>query len=133
MILVALFVGAVLIVAAIRNSQAALFQALSTDVPGYVVWAAALLALGLIGFVPGLKPISRGLLALVLVVIVMQNYQAIITGFQSVSKGQVASTGKTVSIDGTSSTAPASTVNSSPFGGLDMSAFTSAIAGTAGF
>lgn len=85
MILVALFVGVVLIVAAIRNSQGALFTALGTDVPGYVVWAAALVAVGAVGYAPGLKPVSRGLLALVLIVIILNNYSAILAGFQAVA------------------------------------------------
>lgn len=82
MILFALFIGAILIVAAVRNSQGALFDALYTDVPGFVVWAAAIFAIGAVGFIPGFKPVSRGLLALVIVVIVMRNYQKILTGFQ---------------------------------------------------
>lgn len=83
MILVALLIGAILVVAAIRNSQDALFAALGTDVPGFVIWAAAIFALGAIGFVPGLKPVSRGLLALVIVVLVLNNYQKILGGFTS--------------------------------------------------
>jgi hypothetical protein len=127
-ILVALMIGIILVVAAIRNSQASLFSALATDVPQFVVWAAALLALGMIGFIPGLKPISRGLLALVIVVIVLRNYSGIISGFQAAAKVGTASTGKTVSIDGTSSssTSPLTPALQSIYGGLDMSAFSAA-------
>lgn len=81
MILIALFIGAILIVAAIRNSQGALFSALAQDVPDFVIWAAAILAIGAIGFIPNLKPVSRGILALVIVVIVMNNYQQILASF----------------------------------------------------
>lgn len=81
MILVLLFIGAILVVAAIRNSQGALFTALSTDVPGFVTWAAAIFAVGAVGFVPGLRPVSRGLLALILTVIILKNYQQILDGF----------------------------------------------------
>lgn len=81
MVLFALFIGAILIVAAIRNSQGALFAALYQDVPAFVVWAAAIFAVGAVGFIPGLKPVSRGLLALVIVVIVMNNYEKILAGF----------------------------------------------------
>lgn len=45
-----------------------------------MVWGAAVFAVGAIGWIPGLSPVSRGLLALVLVVIVLQNYQNIIEG-----------------------------------------------------
>lgn len=80
-----ILIGALLIVAAIRNTQGDLFSALGADIPAFGVWAAAILALALIGFVPGLKPISRGLLALVLLVIVLRNYQGIISGFQGLA------------------------------------------------
>lgn len=83
MTLVALLIGVILIVAAIRGTQGALFSALMTDVPGYVIWAAALFALGAIGWIPGLKPISRGLLALVIIVIVLRDYQAILAGLKA--------------------------------------------------
>ena len=84
MLLVALIIGVVLIVAAIRGTQGTLFSALMQDVPAYVVWAAAIVGLGAIGYVPGLKPASRALLVLIFVVIVLHNYQKIIAGFQSV-------------------------------------------------
>jgi hypothetical protein len=81
MTLVAIFAGIVLIVAAFRNSQGALFTALSQDVPPFVVWGAALLAIGAIGFVPGLRPVSRGLLALVITVLILNNWPKIQAGF----------------------------------------------------
>ena len=83
MILIALVLGIVIIVAAIRNSQGALFSALGTDIPGYVIWAAAIFAVGVVGYIPGLKNVSRGLLALVIVALILNNYQKILAGFQS--------------------------------------------------
>lgn len=85
MILVVLAIGIVILVASLRGTYSALFTAIGTDVPGFVVWAAAIVALGALGFIPGLKPVSRGLLALVVVVLVFQNYQNIIAGFVEVA------------------------------------------------
>lgn len=79
--LIALLIGMVLIVAAVRNSQGALFSALGKDVPVFAVWAAAIIAVGAIGVIPGLKPVSRWLLALIIVVIIVNNYQRLVTGF----------------------------------------------------
>lgn len=107
--LIILLIAVLLIVAAIRNSQSALFSAIATDVPEFVVWAAAIVALGVAGFVPGLKPISRGLLVLVLVVLVLNNYQAVIAGFQNAWQKPPAPAG------GASGAAPAKK-SSSPFG-----------------
>jgi hypothetical protein len=86
MAFLALLIGAVLIVAAIRNTHGQLLSALGQDVPGFAVWGAAIFGLAVIGFVPGLKPVSRGLLALVIVVIVLTNYRQILGGFQGVWK-----------------------------------------------
>lgn len=87
MALIILIVGAILIVVAVRNSQGSLFTALKTDLPEYGVWAAAIIAIGLIGVVPGLKPISRGLLVLIILVIILNNYQNIISSFEGAWKG----------------------------------------------
>lgn len=113
MAFLALLIGAVLIVVAIRNSHGQLLAALRQDVPGYVVWAAAIFGLALIGFVPGLKPVSRALLALVVVVIVLTNYREILAGFEGVWKGapaQAAGTGDSASKsglgDGSAGTSP---------------------------
>lgn len=106
MILVLLFLGIIIVVAALRNSQGALFAALYEDVPGFVVWAAAIFAIGAVGFIPGLKPVSRGILALVIVVIVLRNYKQIITGFENVwTKPPAAASGATGQTNGTSDTA----------------------------
>ncbi len=82
MILILIFIGVILIVAALRDTQGDLFAALGDDVPAYGVWAAAIIAIGLIGFIPGFKPVSRGLLALIIVVLVVNNYKQIVTGFE---------------------------------------------------
>lgn len=85
MTLVVLAIGIVILVASLRGTHASLFEAIGTDVPGFVVWAAAIVALGALGFIPGLKPVSRGLLALVVVVLVFQNYGNILAGFAEVA------------------------------------------------
>ena len=79
--LFALIIAVILIVAAVRNSQGALFSAIGQDAPAFLVWAAAILAIGLIGFIPGLKPVSRALLALIIVVLFVNNYQKATQGF----------------------------------------------------
>jgi hypothetical protein len=78
-----LLIGAVLLVAAIRNTHGDLGTALTNDVPGFFRWALAILVIGGLGFVPGMRPISRWLLALVIVVIVLTNYQRALAGLTS--------------------------------------------------
>ncbi len=112
MILIALLIGAVIIIAAIRNSQGALFTALGQDVPGFVVWAAALFAVGAVGYVPGLKPVSRGLLALILLVLILRNYQGVISGFQGLWQNPPAA-GTSPNVPGSLSTSSSSSGGSS--------------------
>lgn len=88
MIIVLVLIAAILIVAALRDTQGDLFTALGQDVPAFGTWAAALIALGLLGFVPGFRPISRGLIALVFVVLFVNNYEGITKGFQNAWQGK---------------------------------------------
>lgn len=81
MAFLALLIGVVLLVSALRDTHGELFGALETDVPGFAVWGAAVFGVAAIGFIPGLKPVSRGLLALVVTVIFVTNYKAILAGF----------------------------------------------------
>lgn len=114
MILVVLFVGVLIIVAAVRNSQTALFTALKTDIPDFAIWAGAIIAIGVIGVVPGLKPVSRGILALVLTVIVINNYKAVTANFKTAWTGAG-------NASGTGTGGTASGGQSTPFGGLASS------------
>ena len=67
------FLAIVLIVAAIRNTLPQLGSQFSSDFTGFGKWAAAIIAIGFIGEIPGFKIISRMLLALVAVVIGLAN------------------------------------------------------------
>jgi hypothetical protein len=78
---VALLIGAILIVAAFNNTHGQLETALESDIPGFFKWAAAIAAILALGFVPGLRTPTRWLLALVIAVIFLRNYQAILDGF----------------------------------------------------
>jgi len=131
MTLVALIIGLVIVVAAIRNSQNALFEALATDAPGFVVWAAAIFFVGALGFIPALKTPSRALLALVILVIVMNNYQAVLAGLQAAAQpGAGASSGSSPIASGSAATPAASNAaSSSP---LSLSQLTSSVQSLAG-
>lgn len=81
MIIILVLIAAILIVAALRDTQGDLFAALKSDVPAFGTWAAALIVLGLLGFIPGVRPVSRALIVLVFVVLFVNNYQSIVDGF----------------------------------------------------
>ena len=109
-----LIIGVIIVVVAFNNAHADLATALENDLPGYFKWAAALAAIAALGFVPGLKTPSRYLLALVLLVIFLTNYQTVLSGFTGFasSGGQASGAGAPdptaayVASAGTSTTAP---------------------------
>lgn len=86
MIIILIIIAAVLIVAALRDTQGDLFAALMDDMPAFMTWAAAILVIGALGYIPGFKTISRSLLALIIVVIVVNNYEKIASGFNNAWK-----------------------------------------------
>lgn len=69
-----LIIGVVFIVSAINNTQSQLVVLLKNDFTGqanFVYWLAALLIIGAIGYVEKLKPVSDGLLVLIILVLLL--------------------------------------------------------------
>lgn len=118
--LIALIIGAILITAAYRNSQGALAAALETDVPKFVVWGGAIVAVGAIGVIPGLKSSSRLLLVLIITVLVVNNYKKLIAGFQNTVKAVPAETSNAAPVAAHAAATPTlNSLFSSPFGNSD--------------
>lgn len=87
-----LIIGALLFVVAYQNTHADVGKALAQDIPPFLKWGAAIAAVAALGWVPGMREISRWLLALVLVVIVLKNYQQMLDGLKQLT-GAKAATG----------------------------------------
>ena len=71
-----LLVGAVMLVAGIRNTYAQLWQLVEGDFTqqgGFLAWVAAIAVIGALGYVPKLKPLSIALLTLILIVLVISH------------------------------------------------------------
>jgi hypothetical protein len=71
---VLLIAGAVLVTAAIKNTQDSLFELVRGDFTGpnnFIFWFIAILAIGAIGYIPKAKPISTAFLTLVVIVLVL--------------------------------------------------------------
>jgi hypothetical protein len=74
--LVFVFLGALFIIVGVAGTQAQLLTQVKQDFAGknnFFVWIIAIVAIGLIGNIPGLKPLSVALLALVVVAILLSN------------------------------------------------------------
>jgi hypothetical protein len=69
-------VGASVLVSAIRGSQNELFQLLSADVPAVAEQVGAIVLIGLLGYIPGMQTPSRALLALVIIVVLLDEQGA---------------------------------------------------------
>lgn len=70
-----LIIGIFLLVSAVKGTQGDLFNLIQVDFQGqgnFVYWFVAILAIGALGYIPKLKPISVGLLTLVIAVLVLK-------------------------------------------------------------
>lgn len=76
MIVAILIIGLALIASALQNTQNELAALLRRDLlgsQGFLLWLAAVGALGAIGYIPGLERTSRNLILLLVVVVVLRN------------------------------------------------------------
>lgn len=82
-----LLIGVALIVAAFRNTEGEFFSLLANDAAGFAKWAAAIIVIGALGYVPDFRNASRLLLLLVLLVIVIVNKGAFANFSSAVTSG----------------------------------------------
>ncbi len=71
-----LAIGLILIASGLKGTNHALGQQVQTDFlgpGGFIAWAGAILAIGAIGYLPGMRTPSRYLLALLVVVAIVRN------------------------------------------------------------
>lgn len=69
-----LIIGAVLLIAAVKNTQGSLFTLVQGDFTGpnnFVYWTLSILLIGAIGYIPKLKPFSVAFLILVILVLIL--------------------------------------------------------------
>lgn len=91
-----LLFGVLLVVVAYNNSAGALASELETDLQGYFKWAAAIVAILALGYIPGMKTPSRYLLGLVALVVVLTQWSNIQSGFTAFTSnpGSASGTGQ---------------------------------------
>lgn len=77
---VLILIGLILMITAYSGTYAQLATELEADIPGYMKWGLALGIVVAIGFIPGLQKPARWLLGLVILVIVLKNWQNIAKG-----------------------------------------------------
>lgn len=73
---VLLIVGVILVVAGVRNTQTLLFSLLKQDFTGqgsFIPWFVVILAIGALGYIKPLKPITTAFLVLIIIVLFLSN------------------------------------------------------------
>lgn len=68
--------GIVLTVAGVRSTENALFSLLKNDfvgTPSFVWWTLSILAIGSVGYLPGMRQLANAFLALILIVLILAN------------------------------------------------------------
>lgn len=76
--------GLILVIAAVRGTQADLLTLLKGDITGknnFIYWIISILIIGAVGYIPNLKPVSRAFLALVIIVLFLQNKGGVFAQF----------------------------------------------------
>ena len=81
-----LIVGGLIVLVALEGTEGDLATALETDIPPYIKWLAAFLGVGALGYVPGLRSLSNWLLALVITVLVLNNWTQIQKSFLALAQ-----------------------------------------------
>ena len=117
-----LFIGTVLIVAGIRNTQGQLGKLLVSDFTGagnFIYWIIAIIVIGSIGYIQGFEKFSRAFMTLIIVGLLLSN-QGFFTQFLSaIQSGTAQPAPKTdESLGGSSSSSSGGSSSSSSGGGL---------------
>lgn len=71
-----LIIGSVFVVSSVRGTQNDLVSLLKADFTGkgnFLYWMVSILAIGAVGYIPDLKPVSRAFLVLVVIVLFLKN------------------------------------------------------------
>lgn len=76
-----ILIGLALVITAIQNTYVQFGNQLRTDAKPFVLWAVAIFAVGLIGYVKGWEKFSRYFLALILIAIVLAQSKNVQGGF----------------------------------------------------
>lgn len=120
-----ILLGLLLMDTAIKGTHHELGQQLQTDLlgaNGFIVWIFAILAIGALGYIPGLRKASNYLLALLLTVVVIRNggvFQQFQTALQQASQAGPAPSiaPKPTSLDSSSGSSGGGSSSSSSGGG----------------
>jgi len=94
-----ILMGAVLLVAGVRNTYADLWKLVENDFTsqgGFLSWVAAIAVVGGMGYIPKLKPLSIAFMTLLLIVLVLSNggvFQKLQLFIQSGAGGRNAGSG----------------------------------------
>lgn len=70
---IAIFIGICLVIVGAQNTQSQFFQLLETDSQGFGKWALAIFAIGALGYIKAIRPITDAFLVLVVMGLFFSN------------------------------------------------------------
>jgi hypothetical protein len=118
---VLLLVGILFFVVALQGTQGSLFSLLKSEFVGtnsFVVWAAAFVIIGLLGYIRPIRPITHAFLVLMLLVLILTNGKGFFSQFNAALRSPVAPASAASSTSSSASSSPgaiAAPVSSSNF------------------
>lgn len=89
-----LIIGVIVLIVAIRGTYGDLAAYLIADIPGYMRWALAIVAICSLGYAPKMQTFSRGLLALVGIVILLTQWNNMAAGLANFRAAVAGETGQ---------------------------------------
>jgi hypothetical protein len=90
---VLLILGILFFIVSIQGTQGSFFSLIKSEFVGsnsFVVWAAALVIIGLLGYIKPIRPISHAFLVLIVLVLVLANGKNFVANFNSAIRNPVA-------------------------------------------
>jgi hypothetical protein len=91
-----LIAGSVMVISAVRGTQATLLSLLKGDFTGknnFVYWLISILIIGALGYIQELRPVSRAFLILVVIVLFLDNKGVFAQFNQAIGTTQLSQTG----------------------------------------
>ena len=95
---VLLALGILFFIVSLQGTQGSLFDLLKSEFVGtnsFVVWAAAFVIIGLLGYIKPIRPITHAFLVLMLLVLVLTNGKGFFSQFNSALRSPTAPTAST--------------------------------------
>lgn len=119
---VLLLVGVLCLIVAVKGTQGTLYDLLKAEFTGtnnFVVWAAAIMVLGLLGYIKPIRPVTHAFIALIVLVMILANGSGVFSKLGTAFAHPNAPKGTTTGSGDTSSTGSSGSGSTGKLTGLN--------------